>query len=289
MRRVPMRRRQTIRSLACAISVPKSSVFRILKDQKIKRVSSTVKPLLTPQNEMARLQFSLDEVSVESRTFYKTPQKVHIDEKWFYLSKVKNTYYLLNDEEPPERSCKSKRFITKVMFMAAVAQPQRDEDGNCLFDGLLGIWPFVKTEVAKRSSRNRPAGANVTKTVDSVGRQEITDMMKDKLIPAIRQKWPHPDKVVIIQQDNARPHAKEDDATLATELKKNGWKMKLLNQPANSPDYNALDLGFFNSIQSIQHQKAPSNIDELIQVVQESYWEQSADSYGMQYDRRREQ
>ena len=44
MRRVPMRRRQTIRSLACAISVPKSSVFRILKDQKIKRVSSTVKP-----------------------------------------------------------------------------------------------------------------------------------------------------------------------------------------------------------------------------------------------------
>ena len=84
--------------------------------------------------------------------------------------------------------------------------------------------------------------------------------------------------MVIIQQDNARPHAKEDDATLATELKKDGWKMKLLNQPANSPDYNALDLGFFNSIQSIQHQKAPSNIDELIQVVQESYWEQSAET-----------
>ena len=48
---------------------------------------------------------------------------VHIDEKWFYMTKVKKTYYLVVDEEPPERAVKSKNFIQKVMFMTAVARP----------------------------------------------------------------------------------------------------------------------------------------------------------------------
>ncbi len=47
---------------------------------------------------------------------------VHIDEKWFYLTKGLEKYYLLPDEAEPVRSCKSKRFITKVMFLAVVAR-----------------------------------------------------------------------------------------------------------------------------------------------------------------------
>jgi hypothetical protein len=35
-------------------------------------------------------------------------------------------------------------------------------------------------------------------------------------------------------------------------------------QPSNSPDFNVLDLGFFNSIQSLKHQYAPSTrMEEL--------------------------
>ena len=30
------------------------------------------------------------------------------------------------------------------MFLAAVARPRYDEEGNCYFDGKLGIWPFVR-------------------------------------------------------------------------------------------------------------------------------------------------
>ena len=49
------------------------------------------------------------------------------------------------------------------------------------------------------------------------------------------------------------------------------FDIQLTCQPANSPDLNVLDLGFFNSIQSLQHQSAPRTIDELITVVQDSF------------------
>ena len=111
-----------------------------------------------------------------------------------------------------------------------------------------------------------------------VTRVETRKMMKDNLLPAIRQKWPDSSEEIIIQQDNATPHITEDDSSLSTELTKDGFTMTLQNQPANSPDYNALDLGFFNSIQSIQHKKGCTNIDELVQAVIEAFWEQSPET-----------
>ena len=30
------------------------------------------------------------------------------------------------------------------MFFCAVANPQYDDEGNCTFDGKLGIWPFIR-------------------------------------------------------------------------------------------------------------------------------------------------
>ena len=43
------------------------------------------------------------------------------------------------------------------------------------------------------------------------------------------------------------------------------------NQPANSPDFNVLDLGFFNAIQSLQHQIAPTSIEELVTAVETAF------------------
>jgi hypothetical protein len=42
-------------------------------------------------------------------------------------------------------------------------------------------------------------------------------------------------------------------------------------QPPNSPDLNVLDLGYFCSIQSLQHQKTPRNVDELIEALTDSF------------------
>lgn len=47
--------------------------------------------------------------------------------------------------------------------------------------------------------------------------------------------------------------------------------MKLVQQPPNSPLCNALDLGFFNAIQSLQQRKKCKNSDELIKVVEDSF------------------
>eukprot|EP00957_Ditylum_brightwellii_P038979 2946356-Ditylum_brightwellii.AAC.1 len=47
--------------------------------------------------------------------------------------------------------------------------------------------------------------------------------------------------------------------------------MQLPNQPSNSPDFNVLDLGFFNAIQTLQHQHSPKNIDDLITIMKEAF------------------
>jgi hypothetical protein len=41
---------------------------------------------------------------------------VFIDEKWFYLYKKSERYYLLPNEDEPHRSCKNKNYIPRIMF-----------------------------------------------------------------------------------------------------------------------------------------------------------------------------
>ena len=65
---------------------------------------------------------------------------------------------------------------------------------------------------------------------------------------------------------------KHDDPGVLAECKKDGWNMQIISQPPNSPDFNILDLGFFNSIQSIQYKENPQTIDELIASVEDAYW-----------------
>ena len=44
-----------------------------------------------------------------------------------------------------------------------------------------------------------------------------------------------------------------------------------MQQPANSPDMNALDLGIFNSMQSLTDRRSPRTIPELIKGVHEEF------------------
>jgi hypothetical protein len=48
---------------------------------------------------------------------------VHVDEKWFYVHRNRNTYYLTSDETAPRAVTKNKNHRTKVMFLVAVARP----------------------------------------------------------------------------------------------------------------------------------------------------------------------
>ncbi|CAM0905792.1 unnamed protein product [Alopecurus aequalis] len=47
--------------------------------------------------------------------------------------------------------------------------------------------------------------------------------------------------------------------------------IKILQQPPNPPDMNALDLGLFSSLQSLTDTRSPKNLKELIQNVLEEF------------------
>lgn len=269
IRTVPWSQRRNLRSLSAAIQVPKSVLFRALTCGQIVRHSNAIKPHLTEENKAARLDFCLSFVDPDNYAFQSLDNRVFIDEKWFYLSKEEQTFYIAPGETPPHRSAQSKRFVTKVMFMAAVMRPVVDENGIVLFDGKLGVWPFVEHGVARRSSRNRLAGTAETKCV-TVGREEQRTMLIENVIPAIKAKVPAlmRQSPIVIQQDGARCHVQYDDPLIVQACMDGGWDIKFETQPPNSPDLNILDLGFFCSIQSLQHQHCLRTIDDLIRCTQ---------------------
>jgi hypothetical protein len=81
-------------------------------------------------------------------TFISMHNIVHIDEKWFTLTKRNKKYYLLPEEEEPHRCIQNKNCIGKVMFLTAVARPRFDAQKKPTFSGKLGVWPFVKETTA---------------------------------------------------------------------------------------------------------------------------------------------
>lgn len=276
IRAVPLLQRQNLRSLSAAIGVPKSTLHRKFKEGKLRRHSSSIKPLLTDENRKERVKFSLSMIVPESNppTFFDMFDCVHVDEKWFNLTKIKQTFYLCPDEPDPLRTCKSKRFIEKVMFLAAVARPRFDFSRNKKFDGKIGIWPFVVKEPARRNSKNRAAGTLVTKPIN-VTKEVYSDFLINKVLPAIQSKWPgrQAGMPIYIQQDNAKPHLRANDPAFVEAARQNGFDIRLRCQPPNSPDLNVLDLGFFNAIQSLQYQIASRSIDDLIEATEKAFFQ----------------
>jgi hypothetical protein len=171
---------------------------------------------------------------------------VFIDEKWFFLTRKSEKYYLLPDEDEPHRTCKSKNNIPKLMFLCVTCRP-RFENRVCTFDGKIGCFPLVTFERAKRSSVNRPAGTMEVKPITSIMRDVIRQFMIEKVLPAIKAMWPRDDvnKPIYIQQDNAPSHIEVHDPLFCEATQQDGFDIRLIYQPANSPDFNILDLGFF--------------------------------------------
>ncbi|XP_021763658.1 uncharacterized protein LOC110728293 [Chenopodium quinoa] len=165
-------------------------------------------------------------------------QVVHIDEKWFYLNPETRKFYLLPNEPNPYMCQQSKRFKVKGMFMAAIGKPIFGPQGVVLHDGKYGMFPFVYESIAKKKSKNRDVGAVETKAIQNVNKEAIRAMLDEEFNAACQS---------------------------------DGFNIKFIYQPAQSPDLNVLDLGLFNVIQSIQYQSFPTNLMELIQKVKEAY------------------
>ncbi len=66
--------------------------------------------------------------------------------------------FCIPGEKGPERYAQNRKHLIKAMFLCAIARPRYHAAGECIFDGKIGIWPFVETRIARRSSPYRPAG-----------------------------------------------------------------------------------------------------------------------------------
>ncbi|ETP51183.1 hypothetical protein F442_03611 [Phytophthora nicotianae P10297] len=255
--KIPLSRRMTIKSLAAALGVSTTVIRRLLKEGAFRRHSSNVKPALTEENRLARVQFALSHTTSEVVRWYSP------------------TY-----EEEPVRQRQSKRFISKTMFIAAVARPRYDAHRKQAFDGKIGIWAFAEEYEAKRTSKNRPKGTIVLRNVESVDREAYKATLIGDIIPAIKAKWPRSGKkrTIYIQQDNAKPHVSVDDPDIMAAGRSGGWDIRMRCQPPNSPDLNVLDLGYFRSIQSLQYQTECRGVEALLDAVNGAFSAMKADT-----------
>ncbi|XP_074337431.1 uncharacterized protein LOC141674619 [Apium graveolens] len=274
--KVPLSRRTSIRSSTCAMNVSKSSLHRNFKHGKIRRNTNPIKPLLKESNKKVRVEFCLSMIRNrigDDPKFSDMFNVIHIDEKWFYITKNCEKFYLMSGEHDPDRACKSKNFLTKVMFLEAMARPRFDSDRNETFSGNIGIFPFITKQPAKRSSVNMSAGTLETKAITSVGKDLSRSYLIHKVLPTILEKWPAGDRniTITIQQDNARTHVDPNDEEFRLAVSRYGLNVQIRCQPPNYPDLNILDLGFFNAIQSL-HQKDPARIvDDLVIAVKKAF------------------
>jgi hypothetical protein len=67
----------------------------------------------------------------------------------------------------------------------------------------------------------------------------------EKVVPAIKKKWPDPGRQIIIQQDGASSDIEDNDAVFEAVARTSLWNILLETQPAKLPDMNVLDLSFF--------------------------------------------
>ena len=264
---------KTYRSTAKVIGVALSTVQRMLLHRDVCCIhTSSLKPTLTEESKMSRMELALSFVEKNNTSKFENMEDlIHIDEKWFYLTKDGQCFIIAADEEEPYRHVQHKLFLTKIMFLCEVARPRYNMNKNTWFDGKIGIWPIRKGEPAKQSSKKRTKGMPVWKN-QCITQDVYHEYLIQKFLLAVKERWPTCNGRIWLQQDGAKSHILEDDMEFIEVLDEIGVNLTVFTQSSNSPDTNILDLGFFRAIQSF-NDDCPANEEELIKSVEKAYGE----------------
>ena len=202
LKEIPWHCRKTYRSTVKAMGVALSTVQLMLLHRDVCRVhTSSLKPTLTEENKMSRMELALSFVDKNNTSKFENMEDlIHIDEKWFYLTKDGQRFTIAADKEEPYRHVQHKSFLTKIMFLCAVARPRYDTRRNAWFDRKIGIWPIGKWEPAKRSSKKRTKGMPVWKN-QCITRDVYREYLIEKFLPAVKEKWPTRNQRKRLQQE----------------------------------------------------------------------------------------
>ena len=165
LKEIPQRHRKTYRSTAKAMGVSLNTVQQMLLQSDVCHIHmSSLKPTLTDENKVSRMELALSFIDKNNTSkFEHMEDLIHVDKKWFYLTKDGQRFIIVADKAEPYRHVQHKSFLMKVMFLCAVARPRYDTNKNAWFDGKIGIWPIGKWEPVKRSSKKHAKGTPVWK------------------------------------------------------------------------------------------------------------------------------
>jgi hypothetical protein len=272
-------------------NVSEDTVRRWCKALGAKRRRQYIKPLLRLRHKLDRLAWVLEQ-EITGDKLGDNKNTVHVDEKWFYIMNDGAVCRCFPDDDgnytiPEPRKLYHKNRMPKLMFLSAVARP-RPEYG---FDGKIGIWYFAVERKAKRSHKATGTIKGVTDILETVtvdAKEYRTKLCcKGGVMDAIREKmwWfkegsgqPEAGKTIWLQHDGARPHTAQVNLPVyKAKGKQGGFKILVCTQPAQSPDLNVNDLGFFNSLQSDTYCVTMKNIKELKVAVQKCWEEYSSE------------
>lgn len=275
--------------IAAGHTLSRSTIHAHLKILNAKKKNLRIKPQLTLIHMEDRLRFILDAGDRghglnRVNHFYKDQfDTVHVDESWFYLERITNEIWVIDGIVVPDApSTHHKSHIDKVMFLVAMARPRTFADGTS-FDGKVGIWDLTEMVAAQRNSKNRPAGTMELKSKNMDADFYYHLFTKDGgVFQSIKEKMPWlSDKIVYIQQDGAKPHSGHGVIErLQTAGSVNGWRFRMKTQPAQSPDLNILDLGFFHSLKTrAAHMKVVAkNKTQLVAKIKLAYQQYPAET-----------
>jgi len=276
----------SIRKLSEAVNIPPSTLHRYVHDLGGTYTHSWLKPLLTDEHKLKRIEFIINLRRGRQWEFKKQFDTIVIDESWIYLYQDREKIRLFPGEErPPAVAVQHKSHIPKLMFLTAIARP-REEHG---FDGKVSIYRVSQRKVAQRNSRNHQRG-EVYQADCTINSEIYLDLMK-KVIDDVKVKmqWLR-NTTIKLQQDGASPHTA---GGVIDELEQygsvDGWKFKIVTQPAQSPDLNINDLSFFRSFKTRVNQikKNDNTLDGLYLSVLDAWNNYDSDTlnrmWGLQY------
>ncbi|CAN0032365.1 unnamed protein product, partial [Choristocarpus tenellus] len=208
-----------------------------------------IKSKLTSWQKVRIIDFVCDQVDRKGGAYASVANTIYVDETWFYVMAdgVRVRVFLYEDDSdlPGSPTVQHKSHIPKTMIIAANAH----SDSAHSFDGKLGVWHMCAPKTADRTSKNHKKG-DVYEQDCTLDHLWYKKWYTEELLPAIKTKMPWlQGKHVFVQQGSATPHmGKGDSEIISGAGKTEGWSIRLVTQPSNSPDLNMMDLCFFRSL-----------------------------------------
>ena len=180
---------------------------------------------------------------------------VDVDEKWFYTMALRLLLKLPPGVATPKRYIRHKSHVPKTQFLCALRRPRYNDEGECISTGKVGCFRVTKTRPAQR---NKHVGPNAGRKVGDPIVEDATldaakyvEMMTKQIFPAIRKAYKGEEKVTV-QHDGAPGHTGKKTPELLAEAgrkrKRGEPVIEIVQQPAQSPDFNICDLAFFRAL-----------------------------------------